>query len=199
MPEHRTGFDANRRLYAQMQPDAGSLAHLLALRDSLTSGAPRGTRPVPRGQLHLTLIHFGKVLDVHRVISAATGISLPDYGQLLAGYIERTEALLPEDSFRLQPVHLTGFGAHGRTLVAEYAPTPQLAALHAALLTELTGFLAACGIGDTAGFMAGDPNFMFAQTLRPHITLARGYTGEPPALPLAPVTLTPMPVVYPGH
>lgn len=193
------GFAANRRLYAQMRPDDASLAHLLALLGSVSSAGPHGLRPVPRSQLHLTLIHFGKVRDVYRVIRSATGISLAAYEEALEGYIGRTEALLPPASFRLQPVHLSGFGANGRTLVVEYAPTPELSALHAALLAELEDFLAGCGIEDTAGFMAGDPNFMFAPTLRPHITLARGYTGPPPVLPLAPVTLTPMPVVYPGR
>ncbi|MDN3904254.1 hypothetical protein [Arthrobacter sp. YD2] len=199
MPGSGTGFDANRRLYAQMRPDGGSLAHLLALQQAVAAAAPRGVRPVPSRQLHLTLIHFGKVLDVYRVITAATGISLPDYARLLEGYIERTESLLPATAFHLQPVRAAGFGAHGRTLAVEYAPTPELSALHAGLLEELEGFLAACGIAGTASFMAGDPNFMFARTLRPHITLVRGYTGPPPGLELGRVTLIPMPVVYPGR
>ena len=200
MPEsNRSGFDANLRLYAQMQPDAASLAHLLSLQEALAAGAPRGARPVPRRQLHLTLIHFGKVLDVYRIIHGAGGIVLPDYERLLSGYIDRTEALLPAASFRLEPVGLAGFGAHGRVLAAEYRPTPELTALHTQLLGELTAFLADCGVADTSAFMASDPNFRFATVLRPHITLARGFAGSPPELPLQPVTLSPMPVVYPGR
>ena len=194
MPESR-GFDANLRLYAQMQPNAASLAHLLSLQAAL----PPGARLVPHRQLHLTLIHFGKVLDVYRILAAATGIALPAYEDQLTGYIARTEALLPADSFRLDPLGFAGFGARGRTLVIEYLPTPELASLHADLCAELVRFLAACGIADTAEFMAGDPNFMHAAVLRPHITLARSYAGTLPDVPPVPVSLTPMPVVYPGR
>ena len=211
MPESPAGFDTNRRLYAQMRPDDPSLDHLLALQEAAAAqpgvehdalrhpARARAPRPVPRRQLHLTLIHFGKVLDVHRVISTVTGISLPAYEKLLPGYIARTEALLPGTSFRLQPVGAAGFGAHGRTLVVEYEPAPELTALHSALLQELESFLGECGITDTGAFMAQDANFMYARTLRPHITLVRGYTGPVPALDLEPVTLASMPVVYPGH
>ncbi|MCC3291528.1 2'-5' RNA ligase family protein [Arthrobacter sp. zg-Y1110] len=195
MPESRRGFDANLRLYAQMQPDGPSLAHLLSLQESL----PAGTRLVPRKQLHLTLIHFGKVLDVHRAVNAQTGISRSAYEQLLAGYVARTEALLPAVSFRLGPVGFAGFGTRGSTLVVEYLPTPDLALLHRDLYRELVGFLGAAGIRDTAAFIAGDPNFIHAGTLRPHISLARGFAGALPSLQLESVTLQPMPVVYPGH
>ncbi|MCC9145715.1 MULTISPECIES: 2'-5' RNA ligase family protein [unclassified Arthrobacter] len=194
MPERRSsGFDSNLRLYAQLQPDAASLAHLLSLRQAVSAPA----RPVPRHQLHLTLIHFGKVLDVYRIISAQTGIELPAYKQLLSGYIARTEKLLPMDSFRLEPAGLAGFGARGTTLVVEYLPSPEITALHRELYAVLAGFLADCGVADTVGFMASDPNFMFASQLRPHITLARGFSGALPALPLETVTLKPMPVMYP--
>ncbi|MCC9204434.1 2'-5' RNA ligase family protein [Arthrobacter sp. zg-Y769] len=195
MPESRPGFDANLRLYAQMQPDAPSLAHLLSLQQAL----PPGTRLVPRRQLHGTLIHFGKVLDVYRVISTETGISLPAYERLLAGYIARTEALLPAATFRLEPVGFAGFGARGSTLVVEYLPSAELTALHGELHAALVDFLAACGVSGTEAFMAADPNLMFASTLRPHISLARGFAGALPSLPLESVTLQPMPVVYPGH
>ncbi|WP_146364389.1 2'-5' RNA ligase family protein [Arthrobacter yangruifuii] len=197
MPESDPpGFDANLRLYAQMKPDAASLAHLVSLQGVL----PSGGRLVPRRQLHGTLIHFGKVMDVYRVIREETGISRAAYEPLLGGYIARTEALLPSSSsFRLEPAGLAGFGARGSTLVVEYQPTAELTALHGQLFTVLVDFLTACGVSDTAAFLAADPNFMFASTLRPHITLARGYSGPLPALPLEPVRLIPMPVVYPGH
>lgn len=184
---------ANIRLYAQMRPDDKGLEHLELLQRSL----PAGTRLLPRRQLHLTLIHFGKVMDVFRVVSAAGSISLEDYHGLLAGYIRSTEALLPEREFVVQPLGMAGFGNSGRTLVIEYAPAADLARLHARLFRVLRNFLASCGIADVDGFMAADPNFMFASSLRPHITLARGYTGLQPDLRLEPVTLRPLPVVYP--
>lgn len=193
VPPGHPDLEANIRLYAQMRPDQEGLEHLESLQRSL----PAGTRLLPRRQLHLTLIHFGKVLDVFRVVSAAGGVGLDDYRELLAGYIRSTEELLPERNFVVQPLGVAGFGNSGRTLVAEYAPAADLARLHARLYRVLRDFLAACGIADVDGFMAADPNFMFASSLRPHITLARGYTGPQPNLRLRPVTLRPLPVVYP--
>ena len=201
MPESRPGFDANLRLYAQMQPDGPSLAHLLSLQESL----PAGTRLVPRRQLHLTLIHFGKVRDVYAVVAAATGISAAEYEELLACYVAQTEAGMPVRPVVLEPAVLSRFGRHGRTLVLEYFPSAVLMQSHAAAFAALQKFLRGCGIEDVEAFTAADPNFMFASRLRPHITLSRGFAGTLPApvhaaspevFHLESVRLESMPVVY---
>lgn len=197
---------ANPRLYTQLRPGPASLAHLAAVQRELAgeSAAPdagrTGPRWVPVDQLHLTLIHFGKVLDVYAVLTTATGVGWPDYGRLLEAYIRDTEALLPAAWFRLEPLALARFGRHGRTLVAEYRPDPALAAVHARAYAALTEFLRGCGISDPAAFTAQDPNFMFAAGLRPHITLCRNFEGTVPGtdvLPLLPVMVRPLPVLYP--
>ncbi|MBP3035940.1 hypothetical protein J2M53_06685 [Arthrobacter sp. zg-ZUI100] len=204
-------LSGNRRLYAQLRPDPPSLARLLRLQQALGAlpeindgGSPRW---VPARQMHLTLIHFGKVRDVHAVVAAATGISAAEYEELLACYVAQTEAEMPRHPVVLEPAVLSRFGRHGRTLVLEYFPSPELKESHAAAYAALETFLRRAGISDVPAFTAGDPNFMFASRLRPHITLARGFAGTLPApaqgsgpaggFPLERVRLEPMPVVYP--
>ena len=201
-------LSGNRRLYAQLRPDEESLAHLGALQKELAAlpeindgGRPRWSS---ERQMHLTLIHFGKVRDVYAVVSVATGIARDDYEQLLAGYVSETEAAMPRQPVVLEPAVLSRFGRHGRTLVLEYFPSAVLLQSHAAAFAALEGFLRRCGIADVEGFTAADPNFMFAPRLRPHITLSRGFEGTLPApvrsgperYHAASVRLESMPVVY---
>lgn len=199
----------NRRLYAQLRPDAGSLEHLLTLQESLAARPEvnDGGRPrwISERQLHLTLIHFGKVRDVYAVVSAASDISWNEYEGLLAGYVAETEAAMPLQSIRLEPAVMSRFGRHGLTLVVEYFPSSVLLQSHARAYAALEGFLHSCGIEDTNAFTAADPNFMFASRLRPHITLARGFAGTLPApqrsagsgrRELAGIRVESMPVVY---
>ena len=176
----------NRRLYAQLRPDTASLAHLTGLQQVLAvlPGSHDGGRPrwIPERRIHLTLIHFGQVRDVCAAISAVCSVSPDDYERLLAGYVAATEAAMPRQPVVLEPAVLSRFGRHGRTLVLEYFPSALLLAAHAAAYAALKDFLLGCGIPDADAFTAADSNFMFAARLRPHITLARGFTGILPPL-----------------
>ena len=213
-----TGYLAqNRRLYAQLRPDADSLEQVKRLQQSLAEhpGVNDGGRPrwIPERQIHLTLIHFGKVRDVYAAVSAAAEVSWDTYEELLADYVRETEAAMPRQPVVLEPAVLSRFGRHGRTLVLEYFPSSALMSAHERAYGVLVDFLHSCGIEDAAAFTAADPNFMFASGLRPHITLARGFAGTLPAptrgvqggsLPVvgapipATVRLESMPVVYTG-
>lgn len=194
--EVRGLWGTDPRIYAQMRPDAASLAHLRSLQEAL----PRrpGLRLATPARLHLTLIHFGRVRDVHAVLQAAVpGLDEEVFTAALGEYLQATRAVLPARSVTFDPVGTAGFGPGGRVLVVEYRPAPELLAVHAALYAVLERFLHRCGVQDIDAFTAGDPNFRHAARLRPHITLARGWNGAPPALsPLEPVTLEPMPVLY---
>ncbi|MBO0907643.1 2'-5' RNA ligase family protein [Arthrobacter sunyaminii] len=178
-------LSGNRRLYAQMRPDAGSLELILALQQALAARTQvnDGGRPrwVPERQVHLTLIHFGKVRDVYAVVSAAGNISWDEYEERLAAYVAATEAAMPREPILLEPAVLSRFGRHGRTLVLEYFPSSALLRAHERAYAALEVFLNSCGIPDVGAFTAADPNFMFASALRPHITLARGFAGTLPA------------------
>lgn len=204
-------LSGNRRLYAQLRPDPESLAQLTQLQQDLAAlpeindgGRPRW---MSERQMHLTLIHFGKVRDVYAVVSVATGITWDAYEELLVGYVAETEAAMPRQPVVLEPAVLSRFGRHGRTLVLEYFPSAVLMQAHAAAFAALETFLSRCGIGEVEAFTAADPNFMFASRLRPHITLSRAFAGTlPPPLPasgagdgpfhLARVRLESMPVVH---
>ena len=200
-------LSGNRRLYAQLRPDPESLTHLIGLQQELAglSEINDGGRPrwVSERQMHLTLIHFGKVRDVYSLVSVATGIAWDLYEELLAGYVADTEASMPQQPVVLEPAVLSRFGRHGRTLVLEYFPSAVLMQSHAAAVAALETFLRGCGIEDVEAFTAADPNFMFASRLRPHITLSRGFEGtlSPPprgsaAFHAPGVRLESMPVVY---
>lgn len=204
-------LSGNRRLYAQLRPDPESLTQLTGLQRDLAvlpevndGGRPRW---VPERQMHLTLIHFGKVRDVYAVVSVATGIGREDYEKLLVDYVAETEAAMPRRPVVLEPAVLSRFGRQGRTLVLEYFPSAVLMQAHAAALAALEVFLRRCGIADVAAFTAADPNFMFASRLRPHITLSHAFAGTLPALfhgsgpgadafHLASIRLESMPVVH---
>ncbi|WP_342024337.1 hypothetical protein AAE021_03895 [Arthrobacter citreus] len=197
----------NRRLYAQLRPDDGSLMRLRDLQQELAalSEINDGGRPrwVSERGMHLTLIHFGKVRDVYALVSVATGITWEDYEELLAGYVAETEAAMPRQPVVLEPAVLSRFGRHGRTLVLEYFPSAVLMQSHAAAVAALEKFLRGCGIAEVDAFTAADPNFMFASRLRPHITLSRGFEGTLPppsrgsgAFHAPGVRLESMPVVY---
>jgi hypothetical protein len=184
---------ANVRIYAQLRPDPAGLEHLVRLQQALP---PHRGRLVPQRQLHVTLIHFGKVHDVHGVIERHSGVPYDEYAALLSRYIADTEAELPTGSSVLVPVELAGFGRNGRTLAVQYRPTAELIDVHQRLLGILRTFLRDCGLPDPDEFMAQDTNFMFARTFNPHITVCKGFGGNPPRLPLEPLRVEPMQVVY---
>lgn len=184
----------NIRIYAQLQPDRASLAHLLGVQAGLPPQT--GGRPVTAQAMHMTLIHFGKVQDVYDVIRPICNISYERYAALLQDYIAATEDALPVTPFTVVPKGPALFGEHGGTFVIEYEAPSEMGKVHAQLVQVLQRFLSECGIADVPGFMAQDRNFMHALTLRPHITLYKGYQGKLPAVVLQPVLLRPMPTVY---
>ena len=182
----RPGYlSGNRRLYAQLRPDAQSLELVVALQQALAAlpEVNDGGRPrwIPARRLHLTLIHFGKVRDVYSAVSAVADVSWEQYEDYLAAYVAQTEAAMPREPVLLEPAVLSRFGRHGRTLVVEYFPSSALMQAHERAYAVLEDFLHSCGIADAGAFTVADPNFMFASRLRPHITLARGFAGNLPA------------------
>ena len=183
----------NVRLYAQLRPEGDGLAHLEEIQHTLPAEACG--RLTSAGQLHMTMIHFGRIKDVFETIRRVTDISWERYSQLLAAYIQDTTGLMPEEPFLAQPAGYARFGQRGGTLVIEYTVPRRLIELQAGMYDVLRDFLTACGIRDAEAFMAGDLNFMHARVLRPHITLCKGYQGELPSAPLRPVRLQSSPTV----
>lgn len=185
----------NIRLYAQMKPDLDGVRHLADVQSSLPE-QKRGRAVAPK-QLHMTLIHFGKVHDVFETLHAQTGISYADYAPRLAQYIKQSNTLLPAEPAVIHPRGFAFYGQRGGTLVIECETPEWIIETHARLVETLREFFSACGIGDIDEFMAGDINFMHVGELRAHITLYKGYAGDPPNVELMPVRVRPTPFVYP--
>ena len=68
------------------------------------------------------------------------------------------------------------------TLVIRYRLTPEIKKLHQICLNILIQFFKICGIDNVETFMNLDPNFKNALTIKPHLTVAKAYSGELPSL-----------------
>lgn len=147
-------------------------------------------------ELHLTLIHFGKVPDIYRTLSAYAHFDDNRFKTSLEQYVTATQALLP---YRLDRLKCTGyslFGSNNTTLVARFIATEELVSLHNALVDVLREFFRSIGIADPDTFMKRDPNFMYATELRPHVTLYKGYSGRLPIQQLEAIDFIGMDVLY---
>ena len=174
------------RLYVQLTPDAATTDYLQRLqRQVVTSG-----RPLPAQHLHLTIIHFGKIGDMYHDIHRESGVSRSAYDDALWDYIERSQQALPKTPIILHPHHLELFGARRSTLVLRTTSTDTLEDAHKLLYQYLRDFLRRCDIDDIDTFIVGNHNLRYAPTLIPHITLARGFTAELPAVTVEPTPLT---------
>lgn len=186
----------NIRVYAQLKPDQAGLEHLLSVQSALPP-QERGYAVSAR-QLHLTLIHFGKVFEIYdRLQTAVPDVTYETYETNLKAYIAGSEAAMPQHSITLRPSGFALFGNSHATLVVTYDTNQELLEAHQAQYWLLVSFLKKCGLEDPEGFMKKDVNFMFAQEPKPHITLYKNYGSALPTLALLPVTLLSMPTVYP--
>ncbi|PLS81618.1 hypothetical protein CYG49_01625, partial [Candidatus Saccharibacteria bacterium] len=147
-------------------------------------------------QLHLTLIHFGRVHDIYQNISSVSDISYAEYEGLLTEYIEESESLLPTNPVTISPTAFGGFGSKGKTLALEFEPPDTLLETHQNLYQVLRKFLKNCRIEDVDSFMKDNPNLEHAHALKPHITLCRGFKGRAVDPPLQDVVLLPVPTIY---
>lgn len=185
----------NIRLYAQMKPDDDGVSHLADVQRQLPKQA-RG-RAVSLKQLHMTLIHFGKVYDVYEILQQKTGISYDEYAIRLKYYIQQTNILLPTGPAIIQPKGFARYGQRGGTLVIEYDVPTWIIEAHGKLVGVLRQFFDSCGVKNIDEFMTEDINFMHASELKAHITIYKGYTGSLPEIELRPVRIFTTPLVYP--
>ena len=187
------------RIYAQLYPESDTLAELLRLQEGLDP--QQSGRLVPAKGLHMTIIHFGIINQVWNRLSRAVGTELTRQV-----YLRQIEKLVSswEDCLRsvvvgLEPIGFTRFGKHGLVLAVEYRPTYEILELHQQCLARLVTFLQNCRVADPTRFMREDYNFTNALTLRPHISLYKGYSGAEPTAELQNAWLHAAPVTYSGH
>lgn len=185
------------RIYVQMAPDVAAVRSLVAIGDTLPP-QPSG-RLLPARELHVTLIHFGKTRDVLRSIQRAVPLNDQTYDDGLGRYVAATRSILNDEEYHLTPLGYDRYGTHKTTLVGRYEAPAQLHEIRDQAYAELLRFIGACGITNAQQFADDDPNFVFARTFNPHITIYKGYDGSDPATPLPPVTVRFMPLVVSGR
>ncbi|RYZ89527.1 MAG: hypothetical protein EOP06_09215 [Proteobacteria bacterium] len=186
------------KLYVQLQPDQAAMQQLQSLQTQLDPAASA----VSMDQLHMTIIHFGKIQKLIDSVSCRLKISEADLlectNHLVQAWSMRLEAI-EDASIAMKSTAHSLFGVNHTTYVVEFE-APELAIqLHSECLLDLKAYFRTIGIADPTTFMQQDFNFQHALTLRPHVTIAKHYTGStPPAMPNTPIAASfhTMQIVY---
>ncbi|MGY3555140.1 hypothetical protein ACVWY6_003347 [Williamsia sp. R60] len=103
--------------------------------------------------LHLTVFHVGKSLDLYREISATTGVSLWTYEAAIVRYLHESIARsLPSYSGRA--VAITSLLSNGRSYeVITIEPEPSLVELRNSCRVRFLAFLGECGVDKPEAYM----------------------------------------------
>lgn len=187
-------MDTSPRIYAQMRPDLAGCRELLEVQAGLVG--QKSGRIIGPDELHLTLIHFGKTEQLYAAIEPLLTIDKATYERELDRYIAETTTALPKAPVELRFTGYDLFRPKRTALVAEFAATDELRMIHTTLVDILTSFFDRIGVKDSVGFLNADPNFRHSMTLKPHVTLYKGYAGDVPTMPIGSVRFEPMKVVY---
>lgn len=190
-------FSGDQRVYLQYKPNTESLTHLTSWQKSAIKENPQA-RPVRSDRLHLTVIHVGIIQDVYRELSAhLPNLDWTTYIGALHDFITQSQALLPEHIY-VRPEGFAMFGHNSSVLAIAVTPDTGLEQAHAHSLERLKQFFIDCGMEFPVPFMQGSPNFRYALTLRPHISLLKAARHRPGALHNLPdaLQLEAMPIHY---
>lgn len=172
----------DKRIYLQYRPDERSLETL----HSYQAGIDGEGRSVPASELHLTIIHFGELRRAYDSLrrTAVSELEMYQFVDAAEAYALECEALAPKKT----TVTAVGIAAYGRggVLVLEVAVDAALQQFHAAALEQLIAMFTSLGVQQPERWMAADPNFCNALSLRPHISLVKAWRGTLPQEPVAP-------------
>lgn len=188
------------RIYLQYGVDEDAASLLLDWQEKISAANP-GARLVPKEQLHLTVLHFGVAWEVYNEIKMQQPeLDWDSFEQALVIFLHETQQMLPVSTL-VNPKRLTYMGQSANTAAVAVTTSQELDQAHEQALHALYAFLRSCGITHPQGFMQGSPNFRFALTFRPHITLARLAPKQPSieteeVSQAHPFTLTAMKVLY---
>lgn len=163
------------KLYVQLQPDAPTMQWLLNAQNQLTNAMR-----VPENQLHMTIIHFGKIskmIDSIRYHADTSEPNLLAEAQCLADRWRIRLQSIEEATIFMKPARSSLFGVHENNYVVEFEVPEYVLQLHRDCLSDLHVFFRSIGIDNPEQFMQQDANFQHALGLRPHVTLAKQYTG----------------------
>lgn len=173
-------------------PDDSGLQQLYDIQSRLDGG-----RAVPRGELHVTVIHFGiyqEVLaDLRRYDESVDEIA---FQQALQQFLHDCEGIMPAQA-TFTPQTLTLFGKHQTVLAVEGNADAGLKELHAQCLGHLKSALRHVLHEAPEPFMEQSPNFRYALTFKPHITVVKSWHGTVPDITLpGDMRLAAMPLRY---
>ena len=186
------------KLYVQLSPDDTGVLLLQSIQDHLDKATTR--RLVPSRSMHLTVLHIGlvsRLLDSLRPYS-----DTPDDTILVAldNLVETWTYTIRElhfDAVDLTILSSDLFGVTNATLVLRLSGHPSLSELHTRCLQDFIYFLERLGINDPVACMAADDNLKHGLSLVPHISIAKGYSGqELKSVPEQTIGLGLMPLVY---
>ena len=162
----------HHRIYLQYQPDDSSLSRLMTWQREIMAVNPQA-RPISPERIHLTVIHIGIIADVLRELNEQlSSLDEAVFFRALDVFLADSQAVMPGQA-QLIPQQISLFGHTGSVIAVSCQASEQLIAAHQAALEHLKSFFRSVGISESVGFMQGSPNFRFALTFRPHISLAK--------------------------
>lgn len=162
----------HHRIYLQYRPDAASIERLVAWQKSIMAVNPQA-RPIASDRIHLTVIHFGIIADALRELrEQLPSLDEAVFFRALDAFLADSQAVLPDHTL-LSPEKISLFGHTGSVVAVSCRADGKLIAAHQAALEHLKSFFRSVGISEPVGFMQGSPNFRFALTFRPHLSLAK--------------------------
>ncbi|MBI3889032.1 hypothetical protein HY312_00435 [Candidatus Saccharibacteria bacterium] len=187
----------HQKIYVQLQPSASAIQMLINTQAALTH--QKTMRTVSSSKLHLTVLHIGLVQNLIDSISQHTG-STPDFiiGQIDIFITELSAIMQPYESkqFKLSTLESANFGTKNTILVIKFKPTTELEELYASCLQTTTKLLERCGITSPISFMEHDRNLKYALSIKPHVTIAKSYTGARIKPPDTEMEFSLMPLLY---
>lgn len=187
------------KLYVQLRPDDDGIKQLQLVQASLQPPVGKSIGLVKASTMHLTVLHIGAVDRLLDSMADFTDLSrnkVVTYIDELATDLESVVNDTEGAAYTLQPTGYQRFGASGSTYVISLQSTPELDNLYDKSLAVLKEFFVTCGIADVEAFMSADSNLKYALSLRPHVTVAKGYVGQDSTTELKPITFSIMPVRY---
>jgi len=166
------------KLYVQYRPVGESLQYITDMQSTVADQLPAG-RPMPFEQIHLTMIHYGKVAAIYETLKTANpDLAITTYEVAVEQFVRQCHNELP-NYISTTSTELAAFGPSGKVIVVKLAENETLMTVQSTAASLLLDLFSSCGIADPIAFQKQDYNFQFVVPFHPHITLLK----QAPAMP----------------
>jgi 2'-5' RNA ligase len=175
-----TMLTLQNKLYIQLAPDTQAIT---AIQNDVEGFSGRS---IESEQLHLTVLHIGKLERLYDSVYKETDISKTAFleeADALASELEILKAKYDENHIELNATEFDVFGANRSVLVLRFETTDTLNALHASGLDSVRKFLQKCGIRDMDDFIEKNDSLKHSLSYKPHIALKKAFEGKVPVMP----------------